>query len=76
MRRRGIRRDGHHPPRDTLRTQTMAIAQTAAMAISQGAPQHCVDLPLPAREWLVLDRELPGDLAIYRSTSLTSLRGH
>jgi hypothetical protein len=40
MRRRGIRRDGHHPPRDTLRTQTMAIAQTAAMAISQGAPQQ------------------------------------
>jgi SAM-dependent methyltransferase len=28
----------------------------------------CVDLPLPAREWLTPDPELCGDLAIYRST--------
>jgi precorrin-6B methylase 2 len=34
----------------------------------------CVDLPLPAREWLTADQDRSGDLTVYRSTLHPQLR--
>lgn len=42
--------------------QLEVIARTRMLRIC------CVDLPLPAREWLTPDPALSGDLTVYRST--------